>query len=78
MGLVNFMKTSYVQKLEEEDLKQIKLKKKGKNNFFSSRPTFVAAQRLFLILMSQINVLHKLYSHVHYAMTYHHKKLAIK
>ena len=49
-------------------------KKKVKNNFFSSCPTFVFDQKLFITLASQINILHKLYSHVQYAMTYHHKK----
>ena len=48
--------------------------KKVKNNFFSSCPTFVFDQKLFINLVSQINILHKLYFHVHYAMAYHHKK----
>ena len=54
--------------------KKIQLKKKIKNNFFSSYPTLVFDQKLFITLVSQINILHKLYSYVCYAMAYHHKK----
>ena len=50
------------------------IKKKVKNNFFYNCPTFVFDQNMFIPLVSQINILHKLYSHVCYAMTYHHKK----
>ena len=53
---------------------KIQLKKKVKTNFFSSCPTFIFDQNLFITLVSQINILHKLYSHVRYAMAYHHKK----
>ena len=48
--------------------------KKVKNDFFSSCSTFVLDQKLFIILVSQINILHKLYFHVCYAMAYYHKK----
>ena len=50
------------------------MKKKVKNKFFSTCPTFVFDQKLFITLVSQINILHKLYSHVRYAMAYYHKK----
>ena len=49
------------------------IEKKVKNKFFSSCPTFVFDQKLFITLVSQVNILHKLYSHVCYAMAYHHK-----
>ena len=48
--------------------------KKVKNNFFCNYPTFVFDQKLFITLVSQINFLHKLYSHVHYEKAYEHKK----
>ena len=53
--------------------KKIQLKKKSKIKN-SSYPTFVFDQKLFRFLVSQINNLHNLYSHVRYAMAYHHKK----
>ena len=49
-------------------------KKKVKNKFLSSCPIFVFDQKLFITFVSQINILHKLYSHVRYAMAYHQKK----
>ena len=54
--------------------KKIQLKKKVKTNFFSSCPTFIFYQKLIITLVSQINILRKLYSDVRYAMAYHHKK----
>ena len=54
--------------------KKISIEKKTQNKFFSSYPTFDFNQKLFITLVSQINILHKLYSHVRYAMAYHHKK----
>ena len=58
------------------------LKKKTKNNFnkknvnfFGSNcPTFVFVQNLFITLVSQINLLHKLYFHVCYERAYDDKK----
>ena len=78
MGLLNFMKTYYIQKLEEEELQEIQLKKETEDKFLSTCPTFVADQRLLIIFISQINNSHKLYSRVRYELTYHHKILAIK
>ena len=60
--------------LKKKTEKKNLMKNKVKNNFFSSCPFFVFDQKLFITLVSQINILHKLYSHVHYAMAYHHKK----
>ena len=60
--------------LKKKTKKNIQLKKEVKNKFFSSYPTFIFDQKLFITFVSQINVLHKLYSHVCYAMAYHHKK----
>ena len=58
----------------KKNKKKIQLKKKVKNNFFSSYPTFVFNQKLIITLVSQINILYKFYSHVRYAMAYDHKK----
>ena len=65
---------SVIFKRENEDQKKFELKKKVKNKFSSVCPTFVFEHKLYIILISQINILHKLYSHVRYEMTYHHKK----
>ena len=50
------------------------LKKIVKNFKNSSCPIFVFDQNLYIIFFSKIRILHKLYSHVCYAMAYHHKK----
>ena len=50
------------------------IEKKSKKKVFSSCPTFVFDQKLFITLVSQINILHKLHFHVRYGMAYHHKK----
>ena len=54
--------------------KKIQLKKRVKKKVFSSCPTFVFDQKLFITIVSQINILHKLHSHVRYGVAYHHKK----
>ena len=50
------------------NLKKKTKKLKKKSIFFSNYPTFVFDQKLFITLDSQSNILHKLYSHVCYAM----------
>ena len=60
--------------LKEKTKKKFQFKKKVKIKFFSSYPTFVFDQKLLITLVSQIIILHKLYSHVFYAMAYHYKK----
>ena len=49
------------------------LKKKVKDNFFCNYPTFIFEQKLFIIHVSQMNILHKLYFHVRYKKAYHYK-----
>ena len=60
--------------LKERTEKNFNLKKKSKIIFFSSYPTCIFDQKLLITLVSQIIMLHKLYSHVRHAMAYHHKK----
>ena len=60
--------------LKEKIEKYFKFFKKVKNKIFCSCPTFIFDQKLFITLVSQIIMLHKLYSHVRHAMAYHHKK----
>ena len=54
--------------------KEISILKKSQNNFFCNYPTFVFEQNLFIILVSQINFLHRLYFHVHYEKAHKQKK----
>ena len=63
--------------LKEKTEKNFNSKKNSNFFFFSSCPTFVFDQKLLITLVSQIIILHKLYSHVCYAMAYHHKKFQI-
>ena len=58
----------------KKKIEKYSIEKKSQKQFFSSCPAFVFDQKLFITLVSQINILHKLYSHVCHAMAYHHKK----
>ena len=53
---------------------KFQLKKESKITFFCICPTLVFDQKLFISLVSEIYILHKLYSHVRYKNAYHHKK----
>ena len=58
---------SILFKRVKEDQKKAELKENICIYMFSSRcPTFVFEHKLYIILISQINILHKLYSHVCY------------
>ena len=64
----------HAYELDEEYHKKPQFQKKINFFFFRSCPTFVFDQKLFIILVSQINFMHKLYFDVHYETAYHHKK----
>ena len=49
------VKTHYVQKPEEEDKEKFELKKKIKNKFFSSYPSFVFA--LYTLISPNLHVI---------------------
>ena len=61
------------KKKKKKREKKIQLKKKSKIIFFWL-PYFVFDQNLLIPLVFQINILHKLYCYVHYAMAYYYKK----
>ena len=50
------------------------IEKKSQKYIFFGYSLFVFDQKLFITLVSQINILHKLYSYICYVMAYHHKK----
>ena len=57
---MNPVRTYYVQKLEEEDKKEIELEKKVKNKFFSNCPSFIFAPYTLIspnlhIILKKIN-----------------------
>ena len=66
--------THYVQKRREEERKNTEKEKNVRNEFLSSCPSIICDQELFIILVFEMNRLHKLYYHVCYAMAYYHKK----